>query len=63
MTRLVASGFLRTVAGEHAGALNWDSYTGNRRRPDHYTRESPMQHWLKLVPMADTLPARAKEAR
>jgi hypothetical protein len=50
------------VAGGPAGALNWDSSTGSRRRPHYYTRESPMQHWLKLVPLAD-LPTLTKEAR
>ena len=59
MTRLVASG---TVAGGPAGALNWDLSTGNRRRPHYYTRESLMQHWLNLVPMAG-LPTLTKEAR
>jgi hypothetical protein len=43
------------VAGGPAGALNWDSSTGSRRRPHYYTRESPMQQWLNLVPMAGAL--------
>jgi len=44
-----------SVAGELAGALHWDSSTGNRRRPHYYTRESPMQQWLNLVPMVVAL--------
>ena len=43
------------MAGGLAGALNWDSSTGSRRRPHYYTRESPMQQWLNLVPMAGAL--------
>jgi hypothetical protein len=43
------------VAGGLAGALNWDSSTGSRRRPHYYTRESPMQQWLNLIPMAGAL--------
>ena len=43
------------VAGGLAEALNWDSSTGSRRRPHYYTRESPMQQWLNLVPMAGAL--------
>src|SRR5690348_667971 len=44
-----------TVAGGLAGALNWDSSTRSRRRPHQYTRESPMQQWLNLIPMAGAL--------
>src|SRR6478672_8235557 len=44
-----------TVAGGPAGALNWDSSTGSRPRPHYYKRESPMQQWLNLVPMAGAL--------
>ena len=44
-----------TVAGGLAGALNLDLSTGSRRRPHYYTRESPMQQWLDLVPMAGAL--------
>ena len=43
------------MAGGPAGALNWDSSTGSRRRPHYYTRESPMQQWLNLVPMVGAL--------
>jgi hypothetical protein len=43
------------VAGGLAGALNWDLSAGSRRRPDYYTRESPMQQWLNLIPMAGAL--------
>ena len=48
-------GFSGTVAGGLAGELNWDSSTGSRRRPHYYTRESPMQQWLNLAPMAGAL--------
>lgn len=44
-----------TVAGGLTGALNWDSSTGSRRRPHYYTRESPMQQWLNLIPMTGAL--------
>jgi hypothetical protein len=51
----VAAGFLRHGGRRLAGALNWDLSTGSRRRPHYYTRESPMQQWLNLVPMAGAL--------
>ena len=43
------------MAGGLAGALNWDSSAGSRRRPRYYTRESPMQQWLTLIPMTGAL--------
>ena len=43
------------MAGGLAGALNWGSSTRSRRRPHYYARESPMQQWLNLIPMAGAL--------
>ena len=53
--RLAASGFLRhcgrrTCRGAELGFVHRE-----RRRPHYYTRESPMQQWLNLVPMAGAL--------
>ena len=53
--RLVASGFLRHCSRRACPGLNWGSFTGSRRRPHYYTRESPMQQWLNIVPMAGAL--------
>jgi hypothetical protein len=53
--RLIASGFLRHCSRKACLGPELGLVHRGRRRPHYYTRESPMQQWLNLVPMAGAL--------